>query len=654
MNAVAVEESRYVRGAEDISFLHLLHHVPEQPSVNTLLDLDQINDAYILSAKQELRLASSIAFLSGITDNRDHVTAVCVQEEPKQGQIYVLLAINKKKFKDGKAILTEICGALSGIFERLSRPAEGNCETDCFTQIVKLCKTRILCRLGYEACTYKDARKTIEELLENARTSLVDLGKGAQVAKMRQYKDKSASLTNEIAYFLAESTTALRLIREWSGHQEDARLCGLIDGLCGLAAAEKLDDVIGLIPNALMDPSSRQSLVNMILKCSRYRAVARILYRAAKKTPIARRLQAVPVQLPNSAFQKTQSQSTVSSLQDAAHRVMIHQSGAAQTLERVCQAIKKPVPDAEAVFQTRAQKTLHDGKFHAEVQLVHHVLANPSMAPPRFVCSSKDACFLCNMLIQAYGKMQTPKCHGRLYPGWRLPRTAEFMALQSTMNAALEAKIRESVNALLDRSANRRIQLRDPCESTYFAFTRSSTTIPQRSEVSKTPSSVEINLNGGAIGHSSSGPNTASTSTITIPHSAQRSTIEPCPSTAPPSLSIRQSYAIAQGEVVSASVENGRTSELYTSPLLELQLEFTTQVVSVETHTPKLGYQIQQLTSPEAQSLRADNRIAIIDASSLPDQKEQTCKLYKGRYLYIGVRDCIFRLTLNPTGHSDE
>lgn len=125
MNAVAVEESRYVRGAEDISFLHLLHHVPEQPSVNTLLDLDQINDAYILSAKQELRLASSIAFLSGITDNRDHVTAVCVQEEPKQGQIYVLLAINKKKFKDGKAILTEICGALSGIFERLSRPAEG-------------------------------------------------------------------------------------------------------------------------------------------------------------------------------------------------------------------------------------------------------------------------------------------------------------------------------------------------------------------------------------------------------------------------------------------------------------------------------------------------------------------------------------------------
>lgn len=125
MKAVAVEESRHVRGAEDISLLHLLHPVPEQPSANTLLDLDQRNDAYILSAKQELRLASSIAFLSSITDNRYHITAVCIQERREQDRIDILLAINKKKFEDGNAILTEICDALFGIFKRLSRPIEG-------------------------------------------------------------------------------------------------------------------------------------------------------------------------------------------------------------------------------------------------------------------------------------------------------------------------------------------------------------------------------------------------------------------------------------------------------------------------------------------------------------------------------------------------
>lgn len=466
-----------------------------------------------------------------------------------------------------------------------------------------MCRTRILRRLGYAPGTNNDARKAIDELLEKAKTSLVDLGKGVQVKKMGQYRDKSASLTKEIADFLAKSTTALRLVREWSGHQEDARLCALIDGLCGLAAANELEDVIELIPNVMMDPTSRQSLVNMILKCSRYRAVARILYRAAKKTPIARRMQAVPIELPESAFQDTQTQSTASPLQDVAHRVMIHRSRAAQTLERVCQAIKKPGQDAEAVFHSQAEKTLHEGKFHAEVQLVHHVLANRSMSPPRFVCSSKDACFLCNMLIQAHGKMQTPRCHGRLYPGWRLPHTAEFMALQSAMNVALEAKIRESVNTLLDRGANRRIQLPYPCESTYFAVTRSNTTITQGSEVPITPPIVGINLNGGATDYSASSSKTSSMSSITIQHSTQRSTMEPYPSTAPPSLSIRQSYAIAQGEVVSASVEHNRTSELYTSDLLDVQLEYTTQTAFVETHTPNLRYQIQQLTSREVQSM---------------------------------------------------
>ncbi|KAM3558500.1 hypothetical protein MY1884_003961 [Beauveria asiatica] len=106
-----------------------------------------------------------------------------------------------------------------------------------------------------------------------------------------------------------------------------------------------------------------------------------------------------------------------------------------------------PAPTRRApAFEAQTHKTLTEGKFHAKVQLLCQILSQPSHTPPRVVCASKDACFLCNCLLRAHAKLYTPRCHGKLYPAWRLPMTAEFRPLQVALNQMLEQRIRSGAD----------------------------------------------------------------------------------------------------------------------------------------------------------------------------------------------------------------
>jgi len=58
---------------------------------------------------------------------------------------------------------------------------------------------------------------------------------------------------------------------------------------------------------------------------------------------------------------------------------------------------------------------------HAEVQLLFHYERNSCILPPRIMCSSKQACFLCNLFFRIHGRFTLPATHGRLYEKWALP-----------------------------------------------------------------------------------------------------------------------------------------------------------------------------------------------------------------------------------------
>ena len=65
-------------------------------------------------------------------------------------------------------------------------------------------------------------------------------------------------------------------------------------------------------------------------------------------------------------------------------------------------------------------------KVHAEIQLLFFYELHPDRPPPRTICSSKSACYLCNLFFDLHGRFHVPRTHGRLYDQWCLPYWMTF------------------------------------------------------------------------------------------------------------------------------------------------------------------------------------------------------------------------------------
>jgi hypothetical protein len=60
-------------------------------------------------------------------------------------------------------------------------------------------------------------------------------------------------------------------------------------------------------------------------------------------------------------------------------------------------------------------------KVHAEMQLLFFYETHLDHLRPRFICSSKSACYMCNLFFTLHGGFHVPRTHGRLYEKWTLP-----------------------------------------------------------------------------------------------------------------------------------------------------------------------------------------------------------------------------------------
>lgn len=290
---------------------------------------------------------------------------------------------------------------------------------------------------------------------------------------------KLTTVSDEVkTLFLDRAKEIIRLIDTWINHPKPRQLEDLVDGFYRL---HKLDcqAVLNTIPDAEIDRSSKISLMNMIMKVARYAEAARYLFRTAKKFPIARRMQVVLVGLPENAFLKTHVEFEYRlSLSCMLTRIGGPQktrlTGQGCPTGTVCGLLHTTQVEADNDLTEQTCKTLTTGKVHAEVQLVFYCEMlkkfeglSKNLLPPRIVSSSKKACFLCNLLVSMHGKMRTPWCHGKLYPGWRLPKCAE-MDLHLKFNQLLEERIRESLALLIKRRG--KTNYPGPSESTLITL----------------------------------------------------------------------------------------------------------------------------------------------------------------------------------------
>ena len=162
-----------------------------------------------------------------------------------------------------------------------------------------------------------------------------------------------------------------------------------------------LNALLNTLPHYSMDPSSHKNLLNILSKVARYREAARFLYRTAKKIPLIRRTKIFPVNLPKEVSQSISRDQNIMALPDVLPRIDTR-NGQSWKLNNVCRLLKTDPSLASGQFVDRTHRTLREAKIHADIQLVLHM----SRRPPRVICSSKDACFLCNAFILMYIKIR--------------------------------------------------------------------------------------------------------------------------------------------------------------------------------------------------------------------------------------------------------
>lgn len=117
--------------AESIAFLYFLHRVPTPPSDN-LIESPPTGFAgkYTLAFQEERNLASALAFLSSISDNPNHISAVSILDDVTTGSLNILAAINKAKLDDGNHILQQLKDGFEAIFAQLSQAPD--CKSTCW------------------------------------------------------------------------------------------------------------------------------------------------------------------------------------------------------------------------------------------------------------------------------------------------------------------------------------------------------------------------------------------------------------------------------------------------------------------------------------------------------------------------------------------
>jgi hypothetical protein len=227
-------------------------------------------------------------------------------------------------------------------------------------------------------------------------------------------------------------------------------------------------------PKSKYGPNVEKNLLNIIGKVARYRQAAKFLYCKAKELPGVRQMKIVLVNLSQDMFHRDPANQYTPTLPTTVSRISALY-GQRWNLGHVCRLLSFSEIEANNLFAQQTLKTLKDAKIHAEIQLVLYCELKASKLPPRVVCSTKDACFLCNAFIRMHGKIHTPRCHGRLYPGWRLPRSPRFMKIEQNFNRELESHIRNSLATLFSRQ--QKTVYPDPNESTLLTLPVSVSTL---------------------------------------------------------------------------------------------------------------------------------------------------------------------------------
>ena len=462
-------------------------------------------------------------------------------------------------------------------------------------------------------------------------------------------------------YFIEESTA---LIESLNKFRKGEPIEPIVEAIYRLKETHDTHSLISKIPAAFLDPTLREALLDILKKVSRYRESVASLYQISKGVPIVRTMRFVAVKLPAKAFTRVSASECNPAIRQVVAtlpQAQLYQ----QKIKKICKVLADSEAGADAKLSKQTQKTLQEARIHAEIQLIYycelHVFAGSLW--PRVVRSSKNACWLCNTFISSHGRMYTSKCHGRLYPGWRLPLLVTPGHVTDSFDMALRRQISESLDSII---GGRRSTFPFPDESTLSLVRPKVSALVVTSDVAPLPSAVEettkeplrhadqleaqttVDLGIWQGEHSTSQTPMAGRerdvsvtkvgSDVPNPHPHSQISTDSF---------VSNSRSIRTSKAKSRFFLPGETSPMYTAGNLEVQVEYAGGSAKDATGDAggKLSCKMEKLSLDAAAVVEKDPSIRIVDAESL-GKDELPCQAGEPVVIYLRGGGSMLRITL--------
>lgn len=450
---------------ENITLLWLLGREPGEPAENHIpqrLREETLSFSRRLTIERERDLVDTLAFISASSEGPEDVIAVCVEEHEGQEGMTFRVAANRGDLQPRIDALRRIASILECV------ASEGNFDKNSsalIREIIALNRDRIFSRLrsthALPSIRNRNKNPTIA-LLAEAVKALKGLASN-RLKPSREIEDVETKMEElQALYGRLESMTE-RQVRSDECY-------GILEGLArvaySLTSEINLSQLLSSIPNTgRLGPDGKSSLSTAVGKLGRYYSSCPFLIAAARKVPTFKVIRVEGVRLPVSALLPYPIAQPEPSLSATVSQIL---GTEAKTLG---QTISIDLASAEAKFRRRLAESPRSYKIHAEIQLLFFYEIHTDLIRPRVICSSKSACFLCDLFINLHAKFYIARTHGVIWDKWKLPdqRTTGLRAAEMTAMATLVEQFNTAVEDRIKSTlATPRLRRFHPNESVFL------------------------------------------------------------------------------------------------------------------------------------------------------------------------------------------
>jgi hypothetical protein len=314
-------------------------------------------------------------------------------------------------------------------------------EQSVFEAVIAMCRKKILCRARLASDNQKPSW---QGLLNDLRLLLHSAPELAGTQTLLVAIESLVGVLDNCVHLMNTDGPA-------SLTQED--VSGVVLAFSQLHQTQNLKDLLERLRSTVttIHAGSCEALCLTAKKMLQYRTAATVLVRLAAAHRIVENARVVIVRPPADAFAKPNLDAQ-DILATTPQRALLRAGVKEPKLqfEKAMGNLGKQTTAADDMFREYLKLATKRPRIHAEVQLVWYVDQFPTARPPRILASSKDACYLCHMFVTVHGKFIMRGCHGRLYPGWRLPVMGSGMQnLRERFAAELENRIGARMQAIL-------------------------------------------------------------------------------------------------------------------------------------------------------------------------------------------------------------